>query len=346
MKSYCLKCKKVTDTNGMTMESDKRGRQMMKGKCSLCESRKIKYVNNSEGGNVDVHKVISKLPTLKSGWVLPGYRYLGPMNPLEEQLDENDKPKPGHEPKNELGDIARRYDICYRDNNNKQGKSKCDKMMLNDLRDMKPKNFREKADRAAIRAVIGTKYKLGLGVEKQKKSVKWSDELAEELHNLVKKKFKKRKVVVYGIDQTWASDLVDMQPWSKYNKGYKYLLTVIDTFSKYGWAVPLKDKNGETVASAFKEIMTRGRKPENVWVDKGNKFYNKHVRALLNINSTENEEKSSVVGRWNRTMKEKKLKYFTANSTNEYLPVLQDLVKQYNNIKHSSVKMTPAQASM
>ena len=86
------------------------------------------------------------------------------------------------------------------------------------MKKVKPKNFREKVDRAAIRAVIGTKYKLGLGVRKsKKKAVKWSDELAEELHKPVKKKFKKRKVVVYGIDQTWASDLVDMQPWSKYN---------------------------------------------------------------------------------------------------------------------------------
>ena len=142
-------------------------------------------------------------------------------------------------------------------------------------------------------------------VAELKKTVKWSDELAEELHKPVKKKFKKRKVVVHRIDQTWASDLVDMQPWSKYNKGYKYLLTVIDVLSKYGWAVPLKDKKGETVASAFKEVMKGGRKPESVWVDKGKEFYNKHVKELLNIYSTENEEKSSVVERWNRTMKEK-----------------------------------------
>ena len=58
-----------------------------------------------------------------------------------------------------------------------------------------------------------------------------------------------------------------MQPWSKYNKGFKYLLTIIDVFSKYGWMMPLKDKKGETVAQAFKEVMKSGRKPENVWVD-------------------------------------------------------------------------------
>ena len=180
-------------------------------------------------------------------------------------------------------------------------------------------------------------------VAELKKTVKWSDELAEELHKPVKKKFKKRKVVVHRVDQTWASDLVDMQPWSKYNGNYKYLLTVIDVFSKYGWIVPIKDKKRETVVSAFKEIMKGGRKPENVWVDKGKEFYNKHVRELLNVYSTENEEKSSVVERWNRTMKEKMFKYFTANSTNEYIDILQDLVKQYNNTKHSSIKMTPVE---
>ena len=82
--------------------------------------------------------------------------------------------------------------------------------MLESLKKVKPKNFREKVDRAAIRAVIGTKYKLGLGV--QKKAEKGSDELAEELHKPVKKNFKMRKVIVHRIDDTWASDLVDMQP--------------------------------------------------------------------------------------------------------------------------------------
>ena len=135
-----------------------------------------------------------------------------------------------------------------------------------------------------------------------------------------------------------------MQAFSKFNRGVKYLFAVIDIFSKYGWLIPLKDKTGKSVASALKTIF-KERKPEKMWVDKGKEFYNKDVKDLIELYSTENEEKSSVVERWIRTMKEKMWKYFTANSTNHYINVLSDLVKEYNNIRHSSIKMTPVKAS-
>ena len=80
-----------------------------------------------------------------------------------------------------------------------------------------------------------------------------------------------------------------------------------------------------------------------MWVDKGKEFYNKDVKDLIELYSTENEEKSSVVERWIRMMKEKMWKYFTANSTNVY--TLSDPVREYNNTRHSSIKMTPVQAS-
>ena len=98
-----------------------------------------------------------------------------------------------------------------------------------------------------------------------------------------------------------------MQAFSKFNRRVKYLLAVIDVFSKYGWLIPLKDKTGKSVASALKNIFEE-RKPEKMWLDKGKEFYNKDVKDLY---STENEEKSSVVERWIRTMKEKMWKYFT-----------------------------------
>ena len=135
-----------------------------------------------------------------------------------------------------------------------------------------------------------------------------------------------------------------MQAFSKFNRGVKYLLAVIDVFSKYGCLIPLKDKMGKSVASALKTIFKEG-KPEKMWVDKGKEFYNKDVKDLIELYSTENEEKSSVVERWIRTMKEKMWKYFTANSTNVYMNVLLDLVKEYNNTRHSSIKMTPVKMS-
>ena len=135
-----------------------------------------------------------------------------------------------------------------------------------------------------------------------------------------------------------------MQAFTKFNRGIKYLLAVIDVFSKYGYLIPLKDKTGKSVASALKTIF-KERKPGKMWVDKGKKFYNKDVKELIELYSTENEEKSSVVERWIRTMKEKMWKYFTDNNTNVYVDILPDLVEDYNNTRHSSIKMTPVEAS-
>jgi len=154
-------------------------------------------------------------------------------------------------------------------------------------------------------------------------------------------------VYVNGIDKIWAADLVEMQAFSKFSRGVRYLLTVIDVFSKFAWMLPLKDKTGKSVADAFKEIFKKSkRKPEKLWTDKGREFYNKHVKEFgVELYFTENEEKSSVVERWNRTVKEKMFKYFTANNTNKYINVLDDFVERYNNTRHSSIKMTPVEAS-
>ena len=80
---------------------------------------------------------------------------------------------------------------------------------------------------------------------------------------------------------------------------------IVDIFSKYGWMIPLKNKTGTEVAGALQKVF-KERKPEKLWIDKGKEFYNKHVQQLVDLYSTENEEKSSVVERWNRNMKEKK----------------------------------------
>ena len=122
------------------------------------------------------------------------------------------------------------------------------------------------------------------------------------------------------------------------------MLLVIDIFSKYGWIVPLKNKKGVNVAKALENIFQE-RKPKKLWTDKGAEFYNKDVKKLLDIYSTENEEKSSIVERWIRTMKEKMWKYFTDNNTYRYIDILPDLVKDYNNTVHTSIKMTPIEAS-
>ncbi|XP_065672054.1 uncharacterized protein LOC136089888 [Hydra vulgaris] len=120
----------------------------------------------------------------------------------------------------------------------------------------------------------------------------------------------KRKVIVNGIDEIWAADLVDMKSFSKFNDGIEYLLMVIDTFSNYRWIVPLKSIAGVDVANALSKIFKERRSQKN-WVDKSLEFYNKHVIALgRELYSTKNEEKSCVIERWNRTMNNKMFKYF------------------------------------
>ena len=303
--------------------------------------RHSKYV---AGGSIDIHKLIGKLPVRpKKGFVLPGHRYTGPYNPLHEQLDENDEPKPGQEPFNAVDAISMRHDICYRDHpDNKHG---CDDKMLQELTILKPKDIREKIDRRLIKTIIGAKRKMGWGI------VKWSNELANELHKPIRHKFPKRKVFTKNVDDIWAADLVEMNKLSKFNKGYKYLLTVIDVFSKYGWIIPLKNKTGVSVANGLKMIFKQdNRKPSRIWTDKGKEFYNKTVKSLLEkdnilLYSTENEEKSSVVERWNRTMKRNMWKYFTANNTHVYINILPQLVDRYNTTYHRSIKGTPQDAS-
>ena len=109
----------------------------------------------------------------------------------------------------------------------------------------------------------------------------WSQQLADELHKPITRNFQKRSVVSNGIDDIWAADLVEMQKFSKWNKGIKYLLMVIDMFSKYGWIKPLKDKKTETVSKAFDEIFKSSKRlPKMLWTDKGSEFISKHFKSF------------------------------------------------------------------
>ena len=125
---------------------------------------------------------------------------------------------------------------------------------------------------------------------------------------------------------------------------------IIDVFSKFGWIVPLKNKTGETVAGAFKTVFKGNRLPKFLCTDKGKEFYNKSLKEVLEhhnikLYSTENEEKSSVVERWNRTIKSRMWKQFTEQNSTKYVDILPVILNEYNNSYHSSVKMTPVEAS-
>ena len=96
----------------------------------------------------------------------------------------------------------------------------------------------------------------------------WSQQLAHELHKPITRNVSKRSVISNRIDEIWAADLVEMQKFSKWNKGIKYLLMVIDLFSKYGWIKGLKDKKTGTVSKAFDDIFKSSKRlPKMLWTD-------------------------------------------------------------------------------
>ena len=196
-------------------------------------------------------------------------------------------------------------------------------------------------DGISFRDTLNSMEKIGNGIE-------WTSPLANELHRPVRKHFPKRYVFVRRTADIFGADLVDMRSLSKQNKGFKYILMVEDVFSKYGWAEPLKFKTGASVKVALEKIF-KEQIPKKIWADKGTEFYNKEVQNLLAkhkiiLYSTENEEKCSVIERWNRTIKGKLWKYFTANNTHKYIDILPALIQKYNTEKHRSIGMTPTEA--
>ena len=134
---------------------------------------------------------------------------------------------------------------------------------------------------------------------------------------------------------------------SKFNKGFRLLLCVIDIFSKYTWTVPLKDKKYVSIVDAFQEILDKsGRRPKKIWVNKGSQFYNNSFKKWLKDNDTEiysihNEGKSVVAERFTRILKTKVYKYMTSVSKNVYIDKLDHIVGEYNNTYHKTIKMKP-----
>ena len=133
-----------------------------------------------------------------------------------------------------------------------------------------------------------------------------------------------------------------MQSLSKYNKGIKYLLCVIDLFSKYAWVVPLRDKRGINIVNAFQKIISEGRKPNKLWVDHGGEFYYKLLKInIIKMYSTYNAGKSVVAKRFIRRFKNKIFKHLTAVSKYVYFDVLDNIVNKYTNTVHRTIKMKP-----
>lgn len=176
--------------------------------------------------------------------------------------------------------------------------------------------------------------------------------LVDELHRSARKNFVRRKVEMRGIHDTLQADLVEMIPYAQENNDMKYILVVINIFSKKAYARPLKTKTGHEVTRAMKSILDSIKHQiKNLHVDMGNEFYNNSMKRMLeqrNINmySTFSTMKASIVERFNRTLKNKMWKRFSLNGSYEWIGMLEDLIFDYNDTRHRTIRMKPNDVSI
>lgn len=176
-------------------------------------------------------------------------------------------------------------------------------------------------------------------------------QIVKEIHRSARKNFIRRKTDMVGIADTYQIDLVEMIPHAKENRNFKYILTVIDIFSKYAWAIPIKTKTAKDVTYAMESIFNAGFVPRNIHSDMGKEFYNAQFKALMqlhNINhySTYSSMKAAIVERFNRTLKTRMWRELHFNGSYKWIDLLAKIVHDYNHSKHRTIKMKPSDVSM
>jgi len=174
--------------------------------------------------------------------------------------------------------------------------------------------------------------------------------IAYELHRPAIKTFPRRKIVSLFKDDLWQADLIDMQSYSRTNKGFKFILIIIDTYTKYVWTVPLKNKSSKEVTQGMLIIFTNNH-PKLLQTDNSREFYNKPFQDLMkkyNVKhySTYSSIKAGIVERVIRTIKNKIYTYFTATGSWNWFNSLQNIVHNYNNTIHKTINCTPFEARL
>lgn len=215
-------------------------------------------------------------------------------------------------------------------------------------------------------AFLGSVKKLLKEAKKAKQSIRketvqaWlTHQNTHTLHRPVNRRFPRNHYKVFGINKLWEIDLIDFVNLRKENDDYKFILITIDVFSKFIFAVPLKNKTGPGVTAAFRKIIDidsiklRGAKhqPMICQSDLGKEFTNIHFKSFLKSRNIKQSHpytlslnKCAVVERAIRTIKNLLFKYFTSNVSNgkRYLDILPKIVHVYNHSVHRSIKMAPA----
>ncbi len=173
---------------------------------------------------------------------------------------------------------------------------------------------------------------------------------AYSLHRDRRHRFRRNATVVGGIDRQWQADLADVHSIAKHNDNIRYILTVIDCFSNYAWAIPVASKSARDMVIAFKALMaeSRPRVPLKLQTDKGKEFFNNDVKNYLatkkvQLFASDSDMKAAMVERFNRTLKAKMWRYFTAHNTRRFIDVLTNLLHAYNHSWHRTIGMRPAE---
>ena len=168
-----------------------------------------------------------------------------------------------------------------------------------------------------------------------------------------KKNYATNKTDLYYIDDTWSLDILDLKDYGpENNRGYRYVLVIIDNFSKFGWTVPLKNKNAQAIKDSFENILISSkRKPNLIETDHGKDFYNNIFQNFLNKYNIKLYSRNSSFGsvyaeRFNRTIRDLLKKPVFEQGDAKWIDILPTITKQYNNRIHSSTKLTPIQASL
>ena len=180
----------------------------------------------------------------------------------------------------------------------------------------------------------------------------WKKQLAKELLRPKRNRFDRRHIYSPSIDDTWTADLADFGKYKRVNRGYRYILVVLDTWSRYAFARPLKRKTGAEVANAFQDILQKSkRRCKKLFCDRGTEFYNVYLKHVLAANgniqlySTYNEPKASIAERFIRTLRSKIESNYILTQSTVWYDILPQLIHEYNTTRHRTIKMTPEEAS-
>ena len=310
---------------------------------------------------IDIHKTIISNPVSKNllkpwgSFAKEGSlrsklfnKYTDPGNPIEKQVDFhpytgqiykiNDPPLSNNDRCSMLHDI----DYTVAQNIGKNAKDVKNRKLEADDKWLKCFKVRTPYDALAYSA-IKTKKTLGLGNNFT------MEDLSQELNKPTINKFERQKIIVNHINEIHSTDLVDMSQYSKINKGYKYIFTNIDVFSKIAYAYPIKSKKTRDIKPCFEKIF-KNNKPKFIWSDKESAFLSKEMQQFFKDNNvkiyhTNSHLKAVVIERFNRSLRELMMKEFVKNNNTIWFNILPNLIKIYNNRYHSTIKMKPIQVN-